>query len=83
MISTPAPEKRRQQRADPVQHEASGEASFAAPAVGQLAAGDHQDRHDQQEQGDRRLHSPTVVSRSAVMSLIITFMFEPAKLHMN
>ena len=26
---------------------------------------------------------PTVVSRSAVMSLIITFMFEPAKLHMN
>ena len=25
----------------------------------------------------------TVVSRSSVMSLIITFMFEPAKLHMN
>ena len=48
---------RAQQRADPVQHEADGEAALAAPAVGQLAAGDHEDRHDQQEQGDRRLHS--------------------------
>jgi hypothetical protein len=26
---------------------------------------------------------PTVVFRSSVMSLIITFMFEPAKLQMN
>ena len=35
---------RAQQRADPVQHEADGEAALAAPAIGQLAARDHQDR---------------------------------------
>ena len=48
---------RAQQRADPVQHEADGEAAFAAPTIAQLAARDHEDRHDQQEQGDRRLHT--------------------------
>ena len=52
-------------------------------AVGQLATGDHQRRHDQQEDRDRDLHACTVVSTSLLMSLIITFMFEPAKLQMN
>ena len=54
------PEPRRdraEQRADPVQHEADREAALAAPTIAQLAGGDHQDRHDQQEQGDRRLHT--------------------------
>ena len=46
---------RAHQGADPVQREAQVEAPLAAPAVGQLAARDHQDRHDQQEQGDRGL----------------------------
>ena len=48
---------RAEQRADPVQHEPDGEAALAAPTIGQLAARDHEDRHDQQEQGDRRLHT--------------------------
>ena len=48
---------RAQQGADPVQRQAPDEAPLAAPAVGQLAARDHQDRHDQQEQGDRGLHA--------------------------
>ena len=46
---------RAQQGADPVQDEARHEAPLAAPAVCQLATGDHQDRHDQQEQSDRGL----------------------------
>ena len=55
-ISTPRlGDDRAQQRADPVQREPDREAALAAPAVGQLAAGDHQDRHDQQEQRDRGL----------------------------
>ena len=32
-------------------------ASLAPPPIGQLAARDHQHRHDQQEQRDRRLHA--------------------------
>jgi hypothetical protein len=46
---------RAEQRADPVERETPREALFPTPAVGQLAAGDHQDGHDQQEEGDRRL----------------------------
>ena len=46
---------RAQQRADAVQHQTGGEAALATPAIGQLAARDHEDRHDQQEQRDRRL----------------------------
>ena len=52
------PEVRRDradQGADAVQHQAPGEAPLAAPAVGQLAARDHEDGHDQQEQRDRGL----------------------------
>jgi hypothetical protein len=53
----PEPRRRRaDQGADPVQDESAGEAALAAPAVGQLAGRDHEDGHDQQEQGDRGLH---------------------------
>ena len=45
-----------QQRADAVHDEPHDEAALAAPAVRQLAARDHQGRHDQQEQRDRGLH---------------------------
>ena len=45
------------ERADPVQRQAEHEAALPAPAVGQLAARDHQDRHDQEEQRDRGLHA--------------------------
>ena len=34
-----------------------GEAPLPAVAIGQLAAGDHERRHDQQEDGDRDLHA--------------------------
>src|SRR6185369_17598629 len=47
--------RRAHQRADPVEREPADEAALAPPSVRQLAAGDHQDRHDQQEQRDRRL----------------------------
>ena len=58
MISTPEVRRHRaQQRADPVDRQADGEAPLASPAVGQLAARDHQRRHHQQEQRDRRLHA--------------------------
>ena len=43
-------------RADPVHGQTEREAPLAAPLVGQLAAGDHQRRHDQQEHGDDGLH---------------------------
>ena len=46
-----------QQGADPVDDEAGEEAALAAPAVGQLAAGDHQRRHDEQEDRDGDLHA--------------------------
>ena len=39
--------------------------------------------HHQQEDRDRVCTPWTVVSRSLLMSVIITFMFEPAKLQMN
>src|SRR4029453_11236945 len=45
-----------QQSADAVDGEAHGEAALTAPGVRQLAARDHQGRHDQQEQRDRGLH---------------------------
>ena len=41
----------------PYSDQTPGEAALAAPAVGQLAAGDHQHGHDQQEQRDRGLHA--------------------------
>ena len=40
-----------------VEHQAPGEAPLAAPALGQLAARNHQDGHDHQEQRDRGLHA--------------------------
>ena len=40
-----------------VERQAQGEAPLATPAVGQLAAGDHERRHDEQEQRDRDLHA--------------------------
>jgi hypothetical protein len=43
------------QRADTVDKEADREASFAAPAVRELAPGDHQRSHHQQESRDRDL----------------------------
>ena len=45
------------QRADPVDGEADREAPLAAPPVGQLAAGDHEGGHHQQEHGDRDLYA--------------------------
>ena len=48
--------QRRQQAADGVDAQADHEAAFAAPDVGQLAARDHQRRHREGEQRDRRLH---------------------------
>jgi hypothetical protein len=56
-ISTPSPGDTALSSADPVQHEADREAALAPPTIAQLAGGDHQDRHDQQEQRDRRLHT--------------------------
>jgi hypothetical protein len=55
-ISTPRPGGNCAQRGtDSVQGQTSDETTLAAPAVRQLAAGDHEDRHDQQEQRDREL----------------------------
>ena len=51
--------------------------------VGYLAARDHQCRHHQQDRVMQTWTAWTVVSRSRLMSLIMTFMFEPAKLQMN
>ena len=48
---------RAQQGADPVDGQTEGEAPLASPLVGQLAAGDHQRRHHQQEDGDDGLHA--------------------------
>jgi hypothetical protein len=48
---------RTHQRADPVDDEADGEAALAAPTVGELAAGNHEGGHHQQEQGDRDLYA--------------------------
>ena len=48
---------RAEHRTDAVDDEAGQEAPLAAVAVGELAAGDHQGRHHQQEQGDRDLHA--------------------------
>jgi hypothetical protein len=45
------------QRADPIEDEADGEAALAAPSVGELATGDHEGGHHQQEQGDRDLYA--------------------------
>ena len=57
-MSTPSPgDDRGQQRAGAVHHEAQREAPLATPAVGQLAAGDHERRHDEQEDGDGDLHA--------------------------
>jgi hypothetical protein len=46
---------RAQERADGIDDEPDGEQALAAVAVGELAAGDHQRGHDQQEDGDRDL----------------------------
>ena len=48
---------RADQRADPVDDETDREAPLAAPPVGQLAAGNHERRHHQQEHRDRDLHA--------------------------
>ena len=54
---TQAGSGRAQQGADAVDDQAGGEAPLPAVAVGQLAAGDHQRRHHQQEDRDRDLHA--------------------------
>ena len=48
---------RADQRADAVHREADVETPLAAVAIGQLAARDHERRHDQQEDRDRELHA--------------------------
>lgn len=70
---------RAQHRADPVKHEPSDGAPLATPAV-QLAALDHQDRHDHQESVIIVCTPLTSACGSWLMSLIITTMFEPSKL---
>ena len=48
---------RAEQRADAIHGEADGKQPLPAVAVGQLAAGDHQRGHDQQEDRDRDLNA--------------------------
>jgi hypothetical protein len=68
---------------DSVQRQTSDETTLAAPTVRQLATGDHEDRHDQQEQGDRELDP--LDRRVEVFANVVDHHvhFEPAKLQMN
>jgi hypothetical protein len=43
---------RAEHRADAADHQSGQEAAFPTVAIGQLAPGNHQRRHDQEEEGD-------------------------------
>ena len=84
MMSTPRPgDTALDERADPVEVSPMVKHRFRPHRSVNLPPGNHQRRHHQQEQRDRDLHAVDGRVRSSLMSVIITFMFEPAKLQMN
>src|ERR1043165_5031300 len=58
-----------EQCADPIEREPKHEAPLTTPTVRELAAGDHEDRHDQEEQRDRGLD--TLYARVEVIADVV------------
>jgi hypothetical protein len=75
--------KRRGQRAGAIDEQADGVGAACAPLVAQLAAEQHEGRHDQGVDGDRRLQPTTVVFRSSTICEIETFMTVVSSTMMN
>ena len=65
--------ERGRQRAEPVDGEPDAEGTVAPPDVAELRADEHERRHHQRVHGDRGLDAVTVVSRSATICEIETF----------